>query len=347
MPKVSVVIPSYNHGRFIEKAVRSVLDQTYRDLELIVIDDGSQDNSLARLAAITDNRLRVIAQENQGAHAAINRGLAEAQGHYLTILNSDDVYAPRRLERMLPILDGNAAIGLLSSYIEVIDGQGKAVGVKRGYANLEPWPLPLVAESFRSGVDNRAALLTENYLATTSNFLFRRSWYEAIGAFLPLRYTHDWDFALRMASVADIEIIPEPLLQYRIHGNNTIHENRAAMVFEICWCLAVHLPKHRADSRWYDKERPERRVSQLLHSIYTYGNERVLTVMLLEKLAENPVDALELLGMESARRQLYLEQIRRNMSEKTVADLPRTDSSAPARLLSHLRRLASALLNRA
>lgn len=347
MPAISIIIPSYNHSHFIEQAVRSVLEQSYKDLELIVIDDGSQDDSLARLATFTDKRLRIIAQENRGAHAAINRGLTESQGHYLGILNSDDVYAPGRLEQMLPILEGNSDIGLLSSYIEVIDGAGKTLGVKRGYANLEPWPLPFVAESFRGGVDNRAALLTENYLATTSNFLFRRSWYEAIGAFLPLRYTHDWDFALRMASVADIKVIPEPLLQYRIHGNNTIHENRAAMVFEICWCLAVHLPKHRADSRWYDRERPERRVSQWLHSIYTYGNEQVLAVMLLEKLAENPVDALELLEMESARRQIYLEQIRRHISEKAAADLSPTENQASAQLMSKVRRLVSTLLSRA
>ena len=347
MPKVSVVIPSYNHGRFIEKAVRSVLEQSYSDLELIVIDDGSQDDSLQRLAAMTDARLRVIAQENRGAHAAINRGLAESQGDYLAILNSDDVYAPGRLEQMLPILEDDSAIGLLSSHIEVIDGGGKTLGVKRGYTNLEPWPLPLVAESFRAGSETRAALLTENYLATTSNFLFRRSWYEAVGVFLPLRYTHDWDFALRMAHIAAIEIVPEPLLQYRIHGNNTIHENQAAMIFEICWCLAVHLPRHRADRQWYDREPQERRVSQLLHSIYTYGNEQVLAVMLLEKLHENTEDALDLLIAGDLRRQAYLRQIDQHMADTAAfSAVDRENGHFSARLVSELRRIASGLFNR-
>ncbi len=347
MPKVSVVIPSYNHARFLEQAVGSVLGQSYGDLELIVIDDGSQDDSLERLAAFSDSRMRVIAQENRGAHAAINRGLAAAQGDYLAILNSDDVYAPNRLERMLPILEENPAIGLLSSYIEVIDRTGKTLGIKQGYTNLEPWPLPQVKESFRGGADNRAALLTENYLATTSNFLFQRSWYETVGEFLPLRYTHDWDFALRIARVAAIEVVCEPLLQYRIHGNNTIHENKAAMILEICWCLAVHLPRHCADRQWYKKEPGGQRVSQFLHSIYTYGNEQVLAVMLLEGLHENTEEALALLVAENPRRQAYLQQIRQRMTDTTSsAGQEKADGYFSTRLLSELRRFASTLFNR-
>jgi len=347
MPKLSVIIPSYNHGRFIEKAVHSVLDQSYGDLELIVIDDGSQDDSLERLAGIADARMRVIAQENQGAHAAINRGLAVAQGEYLTILNSDDVYVPNRLGRMLPILEENSRIGLLSSHIEVIDGAGKALGVKRGYANLEPWPLSSVEASFRGGTDKRAALLTENYLATTSNFLFRRSWYEVVGEFLPLRYTHDWDFALRMARVAAIEVVPEPLLQYRIHGNNTIHENQAAMILEICWCLSVHLPRHLTDRQWYARETEGQRISQLLHSIYTYNNEQILAVMLLERLHENTEEALALLVPENPRRLAYLKQIRQRQADTTPSSSPQgTNGDLSSDLVSGLRLIAAGLFNR-
>ncbi len=340
MPKVSVIIPSYNHGHYIEQAVGSVLGQSYDDLELIVIDDGSTDDSLARLSTLTDDRLRIVAQENRGAHAAINRGLAESQGDYLAILNSDDVYAPGRLEKMVPRLEGDPSIGLLSSYIEVIDGQGKRLGIKEGYTNLHPWSLPNTEESFRGGADNRAALLTENYLATTSNFLFRRSWYKAIGDFLPLRYTHDWDFALRMARMAEVQLLPEPLLRYRIHGKNTIHENQVAMIFEICWCLAVHLPSHCADIEWYGKEADEKRLSQLLHSIYTYGNEQVLAVMLLEKLYENSERALALLDTNTPRRQVYLTMIHQQMAKSPVAtEMAR--GYVPAWLVSGLQRLAA------
>src|SRR5262249_15626438 len=89
----SVILPAYNHAAYIEEAVRSVLAQTWPDVELIVVDDGSTDGTLERareLAAQYPQRMRVIAQANQGAHVAINRGLAEARGDYLAILNSDD-----------------------------------------------------------------------------------------------------------------------------------------------------------------------------------------------------------------------------------------------------------------
>jgi GT2 family glycosyltransferase len=316
MPDVSIIIPSYNHGRFIEEAVHSVLNQSYGDLELIVIDDGSQDDTLERLAGISDSRLCVIGQENHGAHAAINRGLAMAQGDYLAILNSDDVYHPHRLERLIPILEKEEKIGLISSYIEVIDSSGRSLGIKQGYSNLEPWLLPHPERSFRAGTDLRAALLTENYLSTTSNFLMKRRWYEAVGEFIPLRYTHDWDFALRMARLAAIELVPEPLLKYRIHGANTIHENQAAMIFEICWCLAVHLPYHLSASPQSSATEPGQRTSQLLHSIYTYGHEKVLAVMLLEGVQADHTQALSMLSPENAQRRIILDYIVEQMSEE-------------------------------
>ena len=100
MPLVSVVIPSFNHARFIGSAVRSVLGQSLSDLELIVVDDGSTDNSLEILGGFSDPRLKVYPQANAGAHAAINRGLELASGVYLSILNSDDLYHRERLENL-------------------------------------------------------------------------------------------------------------------------------------------------------------------------------------------------------------------------------------------------------
>ncbi len=317
MPKVSVVMPSYNHAPFIAEAVQSVLAQSVSDLELIVVDDGSTDESLKILTGFTDPRLRVIAQTNQGAHAALNRGLAEATGTYIALLNSDDAYHPQRLEKILSVLGTDPGIGLASSYIEVVDAQGKPLGVKHGYHDLEPWLLEFPECSFRAGADLRGALLTENYLATTSNYVFARRWYEQIGGFRPLRYTHDWDFALRMARVARLVMVPEPLLRYRVHSRNTIRENQAAMIFEICWILAVHLPQHMADT-WFGELPLSQRVDQLLHSIYTYDCDRVLNVMLLQGLAKNEPAALQLLETNDSSRIKYLEFIERHLSIKPV-----------------------------
>ncbi|RLC77069.1 MAG: cell wall biosynthesis glycosyltransferase [Chloroflexi bacterium] len=311
MPKVSVVIPSYNHARFIGEAVESVLSQTEPDLELIVVDDGSTDGTLSVLERFTDPRLRVVPQEHRGAHAAINRGLREARGRYLAILNSDDVYHPRRLEKLIARLEEDPALGLVGSYIQVIDAEGKPLGVKRAYRTLEPWLLPEPGRSFRATDDARGALLTENYYATTSNFVFRRELYEELGGFRPLRYTHDWDFLLRSALVTRLEVLPEPLLRYRVHSRNTIRENFVRMVFEICWCLAVHIPEHTGDPSWFEREAPALRVDRLLHSIYTFGCDKVLAVMLLRRLQLGTDWAMSILEPDNPERQVYLDFISR------------------------------------
>jgi glycosyltransferase involved in cell wall biosynthesis len=99
MARIAVVIPAYNHGRFVGEAVRSVLVQTIDDLELIVVDDGSTDDTLAVVEAIRDPRLRIITQRNGGTHAAINTGLRAVAAPLIAILNSDDAYEPERLAR--------------------------------------------------------------------------------------------------------------------------------------------------------------------------------------------------------------------------------------------------------
>lgn len=331
MVTVSVVIPSYNHGPYLAEAVSSVLTQSMTDLELIVVDDGSTDNSLAVLADFSDPRLHVISQANQGAHAAINRGMAAATGRILSILNSDDAYEPDRLARLSAILDTHPEVGLVGSYIRVVNAEGQQLGVKHGFRDLEPWLLDHPERSFRAGTDLRAALLAENYWATTSNFVFSRRWWEQVGPFRPLRYAHDWDFALRMAGLAELRLVAEPLLRYRVHANNTIRENRSAMVFEICWVLAVHLPPHLC-SPWFAGLQAATGVQQLMHSLYTYDCDRVLCVMLATRLAERPDIAERLLEPTNPERLAYLRYIEERLA--------RRDGTAPARGLRTVRRVA-------
>jgi len=332
MPRVSVVIPSFNHAAFLGEAVHSVLQQTCADLELIVVDDGSTDDSLAVLRGIVDPRLQIVAQANEGAHAALNTGLARARGEILAILNSDDAFHRERLARAVAALDAAPAIGLVGSAIDVTDSAGAGLGTKHGPRDLEPWPLEHPERSFRRGDDLRAALLTENFWSTTSNFVMRRWLWERVGPFRPLRFTHDWDFALRAAAVAPSLLLPEPLLRYRVHAHNTIRSDRAGMIFEICWCLAVHLPTACADVTWHDGASAATRVDQLLQSIYAFGCERVLAVMLLERLAERPDAALALLEPNEARRQHYLHFVHEVIEAAPPAAPP------AARLAGWLRR---------
>ena len=339
MPKISVIIPSYNHAAYIGHAMESVFDQSLTDFELIVVDDGSTDNSLDILSSFSNLRLKILTQSNQGAHAAINRGLRAATGEYLAILNSDDQYHPFRLAKMLEVLKADSQVGLVGSYIEIIDNDGKALGIKHGYNDCSPWSLEAPERSFRAGKDLHKALLTENYWSTTSNFVFSRHWFDVVGEFHPLRYTHDWDFALRTARVSRMVLLPDVLMRYRVHASNTIRDDQAAMIFEICWCLAMHLPQHLADPTFVNLSAAPV-VDELLHSIYTFGMERVLNVMLLQCLAENQELALDLLDPGSPIRVNYLTFIRRELA-KTQPGLPAPQTvhrkNIIARALSKLR----------
>ena len=334
MAEISVIIPSYNHAKYISGAVNSVLQQTWKDLELIVIDDGSQDNSLEILHQFSDPRVRILSQENQGAHATINRGLREATGRYLAILNSDDQFHPQRLEKCFNVFDEHPDTGLLGSFLEIINQNGEIVGTKHGYLDCNPWLLDNPSHSFRAGKNLPLALLTENYLSTTSNFFFTRASFESIGEFNPLRYTHDWDFALRISKEHPIRLLEEPLVRYRIHPGNTIRENQAAMIFEICWILAVHLPKY-SNSQNFKSEQLDVRIDQLLHSIYTYNCDRVLNVMLLLRLHDNSAEARLLLDPANPERQRFISYIQ--------GVLPSTPPEKPLSLYRRIRHRLSPL----
>lgn len=109
-PRVSVVVPCYNYGRFVTEAVDSILAQTFRDYEVIVVDDGSTDNTPEVLRGITDPRVRVLRKENGGCASARNAGRALARGEFLTFLDADDLWRPTFLERQVAVLDAEPGV---------------------------------------------------------------------------------------------------------------------------------------------------------------------------------------------------------------------------------------------
>ncbi len=190
--------------------------------------------------------------------------------------------------------------------------------------------------SFRSSKDLIDTIHTENYLASSSNFFFSRSWLEKVGEFRPLQFTHDWDFALRMVRFAELALINKPLLSYRVHSENTIRSDHFTMIFEICWILAVHMPDFVMDASFFEKAAPEIRIEQLLHSIYTYNCDRVLNVMLLLNLHRNPEHAMRLLEPSNPEREMFISYIQKsayptaNSSEKMISVSPFSRMKASA-----------------
>ena len=136
---VSVVVPSYNHGDFIEECLESAL-ATRVEIEVVVVDDGSTDDTRARIEPfLSDPRVRFYPQENRGAHAAFNRGVDLARGDLIFLLNSDDAFAPSRIEALCERFARQPELAILSSWIEVVDREGRSLGVKHsGGQNRRP-----------------------------------------------------------------------------------------------------------------------------------------------------------------------------------------------------------------
>ena len=240
---VSVIVPAYNHEAYIEAALRSVLDQSYTDIELIVIDDGSTDNTGTIIQGIDDPRVSYFYQENQGAHISINRGIEQSRGDYVSILNSDDIYACNRIALCVDYMQQHPQCGALVSRLRGIGADGKKVS-KRDSIHIRAWldwykdSLPM----FKHDQFNPNAFC-RNIMITTSNLFVRREVFERVGLFAPLRYAHDWEMLLRLVVSTRMHLLDEDLLEYRIHPQNTVHENNseALVRFEVNWLIARHI----------------------------------------------------------------------------------------------------------
>ena len=228
IPLVSVIIPAYNHERFIGAAVASVLEQSLDDFELIVIDDGSTDRTGEIVKSQSDPRLTYIYQDNQDAPATINRGLNLARGRFIAILNSDDLYHKKRLERLVAVQAASGAACLFTD-LDMIDENG---GPLAATAFL-PWWLECKRQFYREHHDLFASLISGNIMVTTSNLFMTAEAAQRVGPFARERYCHDYDYILRMILTWPGQVhylIGEKLLAYRLHGGNTIHESRALSV---------------------------------------------------------------------------------------------------------------------
>ncbi|MBS1665716.1 MAG: glycosyltransferase family 2 protein, partial [Bacteroidetes bacterium] len=124
-PKVTVLMPAYNAGKYIGAAVNSVLAQTFTDFELLIVDDGSEDDTAAVVREYGDGRIRMVRQERGGVSMALNRGLEEARGEYICRFDADDICFPQRLERQVRFLDEHAGYVIVGSDAEYISEDGE------------------------------------------------------------------------------------------------------------------------------------------------------------------------------------------------------------------------------
>ncbi len=224
MPRVSVILASYNHAQFAAEAVRSVLAQTLDDFELVVTDDGSSDGTADVVAGFDDPRIRLHRfPTNRGACSALNDCLSRATGEYVALLNSDDVYLPEKLARQVAALDADPAAGAVFTQASFIDGAGDCPDPA---SHPYGWIFGVVQP-------DRAAWLRLFFFrgnALNPSFMMRRDLLDSVGHFdTSLRQLYDFDLYLRIALRAELRMIEEPLLQYRVWGPGNTSGNTSGM----------------------------------------------------------------------------------------------------------------------
>jgi glycosyltransferase involved in cell wall biosynthesis len=214
MPRVSVIMLSYNHEKFIAEAIESVLNQDFDDFELIIVDDFSTDSSkqIIQEYAAHDSRLRVILHEaNRGIAKTANDGIAAAKGKFLAVIASDDVWMKDKLRKQLAVLESNEDL-IVHAEGRVIDEKSYSVGLS--------WTELLKRRVSKSG-DIFLDLVIGPEAIFGSTVLYKRENQGSILFDERLIYVNDWKFYLDLAAKYEFYYVDEPLAQYRIHATNT------------------------------------------------------------------------------------------------------------------------------
>lgn len=213
-PLVSVIIASYNHAPYIEASIASVLAQTYGNIELLVVDDGSSDDSVERIRRLQElHGFDFRAQANQGLSRTLNDSIARARGELIVSFGSDDVMLPQRLALQVAYMQGKPEVGICAGNIEEIDADGRSRGAPRA--------LQLRRLDFEDVFLNRKAG------APAPTLMFRREALERVGGFDPQIRLEDLYIQLKITRAGYfVDILGEVLAQYRVHGSNTYKNYR-------------------------------------------------------------------------------------------------------------------------
>lgn len=227
-PLVSVVVPVHCGERFLGAALQSVVDQTYNEAELIVIDDGSTDGSLAVATGCSHRRLRVISEPHRGVAAARNTGIQAAQGPLIAFLDADDEWAPEKLALQVAVLAGRPEVSIVHTHMSAI------------FAADTPPPPWLPPDWLKQ---SWAAYLP-------SNWLVRREVFDVVGGFDETYVTgQDLDLLTRARWAGfTSEMLPDALVRWRVHGANASYK-RQLMRRNTARLLAANIARHRAVQR--------------------------------------------------------------------------------------------------
>lgn len=267
-PHISVIIPTYNRASMLGRAIQSVLDQTYRDFELIVVNDCSSDNTEEVVMSFADERIRYIRHpSNKGGSAARNTGISSSRGDYIALLDDDDEWLPNKLEMQVDLLDR-----LPEDYGVVYSGYRAE---QRGEILGEYSPI------YRGDVYHQ---MLKGCFIGSPTILIRKICFEKAGRFdETLPSCQDWDMWIRLAKYYKFDFIPEVLAVYNIHGDQ-IKFNPSKYVYGVNKVLA----KYREDFS-KNKKILSYQYKYLAILYYAVGDKAEGTRFMLKSIKLNPL----------------------------------------------------------
>jgi glycosyltransferase involved in cell wall biosynthesis len=237
MPKVSVIIPTYNCAHYLEQAIESAMNQTYRDLEIIVLDDGSTDNT-SEVVRKYGTDIRYIRQANAGLPAARNRAIESSSGEFLAFLDSDDWWEPSKLAEQVPILEGDPELGLIYTDLRVVHDDGEIIP-----SFLASRPLATSGYVFDR--------LLQSGFILPSTVLMRRTCLDQVGMFDESMRSHeDIELWLRVCQKWKVALVSQPLTHRRqgaanMTSNDNLKTEYSVKLFE----KALRLPNLTIEQR--------------------------------------------------------------------------------------------------
>lgn len=244
MPKVSVIIPAFNRAHLLSRAIQSVINQTFQDFEIIIVDDASTDKTEDVVKSFKDNRIIYLwNNRNQGSNASRNIGLKHASGEFIAFLDSDDEWLPEKLDKQLNVFKShNKNIGLVST----------------GYSNDEK-PFEPVIPKYRGYILKE--LLIRDCIGTMSTPLIRKKCFDIVGVLdESMLASQDWDMWIKIAQFYEIDFTPDILSKYH-HQPDSISKNVSAikrahkLIFKKYQHLLKALPKKILIERYFSEGR--------------------------------------------------------------------------------------------
>lgn len=277
---ISIIMPVFNGEKYIAQAIKSVIAQTYPNWELIIVDDGSTDDTSNVIHQFKNAKIKYIYQNNQGPSAARNRGLDIAQGDYIAFLDADDLYHEQKLARQVTFLKENPNVDIIYNDVKVVDESLHEINELKSEGIYE------------SKEDFLAMLLFRQIVPLPPSIMAKRKCFES-GIRFNTNYVHgeDYDLTIRLAQKYQYAYLPQPLYIYRRHLNNltNAHNKQVEAEIEITKNIGLTSIKQIVQASSFSKKEKELLLAKIFIKIEEYAQAKAILVNLLK---EDSTDAL-------------------------------------------------------